>query len=754
MKFWEYILSFFIIREKPKEEKKIDSYNYDFLASNNNYDGYTFTADNKKIKNPEYAIDWLPTLRELATFNNDVSLAVKNLVDLASQDYTIYFSDVSKIQEKKMRLFIEEGKKKWYPYSLGITSLINDLLRQLAVYGCICADVVLESNLKSIKQIALVNPYNIRFGSDENGSYKPYQKLNYLQNLQTQYKELDTFTFKYITLQRDSENPYPIPPFLSALEGLGIQRDMLENLKKIIQKLGLFGFLSVNVKQPEKLPNESPQAYLTRCNQFLDKEAERILKLKNRDVGVGFKDVYEFAMQGSSVDGKNAKEIMSVIDTVLMSGLKQDPAMVGREKNTSEAFGRVLLAVMTTQITTYQKIVASFLESVYLLGLQLEGYKVNSSNISVEFREPIISDELKKEQTQEIKIRNLITLRNEGILNQYQVASELGYDAPASEVPIVSTNTQLLKKKILDSALDLYNIPSNYPTEPQTKYSNAILKKYKSATKAILKKIIASIKTEGTLTLAQLQDKIYANVVLYWQSEFIEKSQTTINTHVTRNYTQARKDKRIFPTQAQSNAIAFDDEIPDAVFTLLDYRTIDFLKLMDSFYLGKFVTEDSFKTRLYEYIRLNYIESDTPIGQNEEALEAIRNAFPELMDLEAYKITRIINTSVNRMRSFGNISYLSQAKVEKYRIVEVLDRITCPHCRVMNGKEFSVSNSLKRIESLINSSPEEVKNQFPFATTIPINEFENLTTEEIEALNISLPAFHPNCRGRCVAVID
>lgn len=755
MTFFEWITSFF----KIPRRKSTTSFDYDFNASESIYDGrsYTYTSDGKKIRNAEYDMAWHPTLRRLATFNQDVSLAVDNIVNLASQSHEIYFNGVSQAQERKMRAFLETKVKTLYPYSFGLTSLINDLLRQLSISGCISVDYILDSRLR-ISRVALVRPENIYFIDEGNGLFVPYQKLNYLGGAVSQYKKLNEATFKYITLQRDSEQPYPIPPFIAAIDSLDTQGSGLGNLKVMMRRMGLFGFLSVMLNAPKPKQGEPESVYQNRLIAFLDAEGARVQKLMNKDYVVGFKDTHDFKLENGGVDAKNAGELMKILDTLVMAGLKQDPAMMGREKNTSEAFGRVLLAKMITQITTYQAIVASFLENLFLTLLRLEGF--NIADISVVFKEPILKDELNKEQAYSAKIDNLLKLYSQGIISQQQFASEAGYDIAFSEAPLQQTpqvetsQTPQAKVEIKLQPFDLYSVPTDYANEvSNTPYYKQIAEIYEKSIRKLGKKIKKELEgTNTNLTTSELQEKVFSLLALNWQKDFVDECEGTISKQVTKIYSKARKDKTIFP-ESETTQNSFNDDIPNAVFELLDYRTIEFLKLMDAFYLGKFVINDDTKKRLYEYLKANYIESDTPIGQNPQAIEDIKRAFEELMGLEGYKIARIINTSVNRMRAFGNINYMSQAQIEKYRIVEVMDRITCPHCKVMNGKEFSVSNARTRLSTLVEGEPEDVQTLFPFATQISVQDLSTLSDTDLQDLNISLPAFHPNCRGTTVAVL-
>lgn len=132
--------------------------------------------------------------------------------------------------------------------------------------------------------------------------------------------------------------------------------------------------------------------------------------------------------------------------------------------------------------------------------------------------------------------------------------------------------------------------------------------------------------------------------------------------------------------------------------------------------------------------------------------------FPELLKGEDWKIQRVINTSVNKMRNFGAVAYMNQAEVEHFIIRGVNDSRQCPYCAALQGKKFSVSKAFEKIEKATQSEPELIKEDTPFATSVfagqeGIDELEGLTAEEIQDKGIDAPPFHPNCRDTIVADI-
>jgi hypothetical protein len=71
----------------------------------------------------------------------------------------------------------------------------------------------------------------------------------------------------------------------------------------------------------------------------------------------------------------------------------------------------------------------------------------------------------------------------------------------------------------------------------------------------------------------------------------------------------------------------------------------------------------------------------------------------------------------------------------------------------MDGMEFTINNAVSKIQNKVDVGPENVSRISPFATSIPIEEFQGMDAAAIEGKNITTPSYHPSCRGRVVAVI-
>lgn len=278
-------------------------------------------------------------------------------------------------------------------------------------------------------------------------------------------------------------------------------------------------------------------------------------------------------------------------------------------------------------------------------------------------------------------------------------------------------------------------------------YIKAINKLYVKAVKRIVKRIANNF--ANTLPEASYQevvDKVLYVIYLNWDKEFVNEITPSVNKYVNSIYRKYRKDKK--PLKGLK-------KIPKPDFNLSDIRALKYFSDNDNFYLGRFITDDSTTRKITEYIKETYLENGGEIGRSKEYLNKFKNEFAEVLIGEDWKIRRVLDTTVSRMRNIANINYMQQAEVTEYEIVEVMDNRTCGYCQVMNGKKFSVQEQYNRTKNL-EFKGDEVKQEFPFITSVFRSpaDLKELTAKQLSNVKITAPPYHPACRGRIIAVLD
>lgn len=748
---------------------------------------------------PEFPLEYLATIEHLAVWNEHVSHGIDNIISLANTKHDIYFSDkVSESQAAEMKAYLLQNENKWYGLSTGMRSLKGDVLAQIVINGAASTEIVPNEQLNGLKKVVRVAPKRIRFSYNvELDEFEPWQILNFVKR-GTDYLgsvKLNTITYKYVAHRRYLEGPYAIPPFLTAIRGLIIEAPMIESFAQIMKKMGMLGFVSVTVDPPEKQTGETPQQYWDRCQLYLDQYVYPQIK-QNMGSGVvaGFTDSFEFNIEGNNMNASGAEKLMQIIDQIVFSGLKQDPNMLGRNYSTTETFGTVIMRKMTSQIAEYQAIADEIMANVYWMALLLAGY--DPGYVRVESRKPLISDQVKEAEAEKIRIDNVIKKRDNGIIGQKQAANELEYDKPFDEnyvapqnrpqetgVPAKKTGAKNAAESVSDRMLyyqQKFNVDvpefvyldhhnhnhqhaETFGDSKTDKLANTYVNKIESIFNSAVAEIaeMAGAKLQGMnpgASVSQVQEEIYMVILTKWENEFVIPMQDESAKQVRKLYDLFRRDKSIFRKSVNKakqgqvrTSITFaatDVDIPEPSFKLSDYRTIEYMEQHDSMYLGKFITDDDTKKRIYKYIKDKYIGEGLPIGKSDAAIAEFVKEFKKELKLESWKIRRVIDTSVIKMKSFGNLRYMDQAEIEKYEVVEISDNLTCGYCNSMDGRVFSVKNAVSKIDAEMAAGPENINQVAPFATTIKLSDFEKMSDEELESAGILKQPFHPHCRGR------
>lgn len=745
---------------------------------------------------PDFAIEWLGILENLSIYNQDVGYAVDNIVQLANTKWEIVFNDdVNDQLRKEVSTLIVDNQDKWYNFSGGMHSFRSDILAMAAINGAMSIEIVPNKQLDNIKLVR-VPPKYIRFMyNKKTEQYEPFQQVRNPNNSDPTLfglKKLNTTKYKYIAWRRLTEGPYPTPPFLTAIRMLTIQKNIITNLDFIIEKLGMIGFLSVTVEPPEKKPGESDTSYYDRCLKYLEQKVyPQVQKNLSNGIAIGYKDSHEFDMAANNMNTRGAGELVELVELMMFAGLKQDPNMLGRNFSTTETFGKVILAKMTNQVKEYQNMLNSIMQEIFKLFILLRGYDPNII-ASVTCDPAMIRDKSAEEEARSTEIDNVFKLRDNGIIDQQAAAIELGYEKAADPKFTANTNepsdnntdedgdleevqeeVRVIEGKLLRklpeyayATMDCHGVAmtlikrSEFNDKAMNKFANDYSRDvndvYSSFTIKAIKKMVKDLQAYNVLSpLENIQEAMYLAILEEWSAEFLPYLPDITDKNVTDIYGHYRKDRSIFPSEGSFKKASFAEDftIPDAAFGLDDFRSIEYMAESDSMYLGKFITDESTKKKVYKYLEENYINGDLPFGNDKKAINKFQKDFGTIFDFESYKIRRIVDTSVNNVRNDANIRYINQAELSQYEVIEIGDNRTCDYCNHMNGMVFDVKNALSKIDSKVNAMPEQVSMLSPFVTTVKVDEFTKMSPEQLQTAGFSTPSYHASCRGRIVAKI-
>ena len=394
----------------------------------------TVLKDLTQLVTPSFRTELIPLIRDLYKINPDMSIAIQDMFKLTNTGHEIDFPNNTESEASKMRNHLKEVSKKWSKYTAGIDGLVNKFIVQSFVGGAISIEAVPKSDLGGLATIVFINPEDVIFKRENNGVYHPYQLNRFkVTNDKPDYIKLNTETYIYVGTYNDTDEPYGIPPFMAGLDSIKTQHDLRENFKNIMELMGMVGFLEATMEKPNRKSSESDDAYSRRLTNLLKVLKTNIKNGMKDGVVVGFKDEHEFKLNSTSASLQNIDIPWNQNQQSVANGLGVNGNLIGMNISNSEGGQGIMLSKLISQLKNIQMMVTHVLEFIYALELRLAGF--NNKGIKVSFGTSTISDELKVQQGIEYKLRNLVTLYNQGIISQTQFAWAMGYEKPDEDEP-------------------------------------------------------------------------------------------------------------------------------------------------------------------------------------------------------------------------------------------------------------------------------------------------------------------------------
>lgn len=432
--------------------------------------GFQTIKNGLTIVKPKFYFEFIPVLRSLYKYNGDVGSVVNDLVQLTNTGHTIKFDqsmDAAMVEKMREHLIIR--RKGWGHGVAGLEGLINKMITQLWVAGAISVESYPDYRLTEVDNVSLINPETIRFSILRNGKYAPYQKVDRILKVKSEYIKLNTKTYQYYGLIGDEDSPYGVPPFLTALADLSTQKDMKANLVHIMNQLGLLGYLEVLMDKPHQEANESVSAYTARLERLLKDAKTNVLAGFKEGVVTGYDGDHDFEFHSTTKNLSGVGDLFNMNQVQIANGLKTHPSFLGIDSGGTEGQLGIVFTKMLSQLTNVQNIVKHVLEHIYRLELTLAGF--DFKGLVVEFKPSTITDDLKNQQAREIKQRVCHNLWIDRIIDAHQYADEMGYLQPHEviEPPEPTANQDGKSKEDREKDKDKSDRRSRDKKKPQPK---------------------------------------------------------------------------------------------------------------------------------------------------------------------------------------------------------------------------------------------------------------------------------------------
>jgi hypothetical protein len=318
--------------------------------------------------NPRYPREWLLTIEKAVFGNQDLSMVFELFIDLANSGHRV---QVIGKQAEEAKTEIDNLAAR-----LNTDSLVNQLFAQLALYGAISIEVIVEEDLSGVQKVVRVPAHTIYFKYNEaTRDFEPYQWIPPEDPI-----KLNPNTYLYIPLITLDGSPYAIPPFLASLSPLEVQEEFKVELRNLAKKIGLLGFFDIEIPKLEPKPTETETEYFKRLEEHLNKVAEQIAENIQKGIFLHYEgtkaEFKEIGGKASDVD-----KILAHINRWLITGAKAQPSLLGISEGITETWAVVSYEQFARQLQNYQRIVKRALEYIYKLHCALKGFDIEDINI-------------------------------------------------------------------------------------------------------------------------------------------------------------------------------------------------------------------------------------------------------------------------------------------------------------------------------------------------------------------------------------
>lgn len=368
--------------------------------------------------NPLVPYEFLDFLEELVLTNPDFSQTVKRTVQLGNTGHYVEFDGLKNSLVQKATESIEELASSIFQPSAGMDGLVNVLFRQILVKGAISCEFVPSLKFDRVDRVVIVPVKSIRFHFDGK-DFLPYQSVD------GRMIPLNREQYIYVPLLQQENSPYGIPPFVSAMNLAFLQKDSLSDVKNIIRKYGLLGFVFAKRKLPfneNNIPDEEFSAFLQRD---LQRFADNFRKNFTSGAAVSYDDV-DITHHSIANDAKGATDIFQLIEQQIASGLDIDPSLLGRTYSTTETYAGVVYHAFLANLSNIRMLIKRVLEKIYLQHLLFQGFNLN--RVTVTFNPDRALNPKQEIEAKKIEVETVLLKLDKGIIDLDTAARELGYE--------------------------------------------------------------------------------------------------------------------------------------------------------------------------------------------------------------------------------------------------------------------------------------------------------------------------------------
>lgn len=725
------------------------------------------------ITTPDFPLEYLQVLEVLAIWNPDISQAMSILVNLGNAGHEV------EVEAKNPEAVLD--RLNWlaaniYKTGGGMDGLVNHFFRQIPLMGALSGEWVIADRIEEgVKDVVIPPVRTIRF-KFEDGEYRPYQYTG--RGIENTFVELNPLTFSYSPMMTMDGSPYGIPPFYAALKNIEIQLEMIGNMDHIVKKMGLVGFLDVNMEIPHQKSGESDTAFKQRLQSRLKDYASVFSANFSKGVAVHYKDQELKHNSVGSTASAGAKSIFQLNEEQVCSALDIPPSMMGRSYSTTETYAEVDFKKLTTRIGTIRRITKRFIEKGYELDLLLQGI---DADVTVHFNESSGFKELENVEAEGEKINNVIKKRDAGFIDDDQAARELGYEEATGEKPRENSPAWNAVRFNFDRETGRYRHKpeqlqiSNGADLPAGRQAGRItesekekrVQNYVEAVKSMLAGPEESAIQAGIDAFEKDYDdeKAFADAVYQAFSEaLVEAIPYPAMDNLTDRYVENAWQGYRYEDTSFLQANTPTPTLPHRGggrsklgidINVVDEAALRYLRAIDRYYFGSgnyIANHPTVGKKFINYLRNEYIEKGLNIKDATTRAEFQKNFSRMVQETSYQKINQLVDTTMGRIQNMGQTLKLYETGYSRFRIVGPKSGPICDYCKSMVGRVFDVEKAAVRLAKTVEKGFEDTSDLPPFISNkYSAEEVEEMTDEQLQDAGFESPPYHPECRHRKAA---
>lgn len=297
--------------------------------------------------------------------------------------------------------------------------------------GAFFAELVMDGRGREPIDIATPDPATVRFRRVEDAERGEIWEPGQWQA--GQFVSFNVPTIRYIPLDPEPGNPYGRPMIAPAVFPCVFLIGLLHDLRRVVAQQGYPRTdITVNLEKLRAAFAElEMEEFEAKVAQLIASIRADMAQLEPDDTYV-HTDPIEVNRASGAIDSsvmRGAGDLITALERMAMRALKTMPLLMGTTDGVSEANANRQWEIFAAGIKTVQHFAEKLFESLFELALQAQGIQ---AKVAVKFAEIRAAEELRDEQTLELKLRNAETAERLGYMERDEASEHaVGHAAVA-----------------------------------------------------------------------------------------------------------------------------------------------------------------------------------------------------------------------------------------------------------------------------------------------------------------------------------